>query len=61
MARVVSGGASHPARHKMCPLDVAGLIGPGDRKSVSPMAARADEIGYDQLRHFVAAGFGTAF
>jgi SRSO17 transposase len=49
-------GLSHPARRRMCPLYVAGLIGPGDRKSVQPMAARADEVGYDQLHHFVAAG-----
>jgi SRSO17 transposase len=47
---------SHPARRRMCPLYIAGLIGPGDRKSVQPMAARADEVGYDQLHHFVAAG-----
>jgi SRSO17 transposase len=40
----------------MCPLYVAGLIGPGDRKSVQPMAARASGVGYDQLHHFVAAG-----
>jgi SRSO17 transposase len=40
----------------MCPLYVAGLIGPGDRKSVQPMAARAGVVGYDQLHHFVAAG-----
>jgi hypothetical protein len=26
-----------------------GLIGAGDRKSVQPMAARDDEVGYDQL------------
>jgi hypothetical protein len=26
-------------RRRMCPLYVAGLIGPGDRKSVQPMAA----------------------
>lgn len=47
---------SHPARRKMCPLYIAGLIGPGDRKSVQPMAARTGEVGYDQLHHFVAAG-----
>jgi SRSO17 transposase len=40
----------------MCPLYIAGLIGPGDRKSVQPMAARALDVGYDQLHHFVAAG-----
>ena len=30
----------HKARRRMCPLYVSGLIGPGDRKSVQPMAAR---------------------
>lgn len=40
----------------MCPLYIAGLIGPGDRKSVQPMAARAGEAGHDQLHHFIAAG-----
>src|SRR6195952_1962289 len=49
-------GLSHPARRRMCPLYLGGLIGPGDRKSVQPMAARAGEVGYDQLHHFVAAG-----
>jgi SRSO17 transposase len=46
----------HKTRARMCPLYVAGLIGPGDRKSVQPMAARASGVGYDQLHHFVAAG-----
>lgn len=49
-------GLSHPARRRMCPLYIAGLIGPGDRKSVQPMAARSGGVGYDQLHHFVAAG-----
>src|SRR3978361_1562614 len=49
-------GLSHPARRRMCPLYIAGLIGPGDRKSVQPMAARFGDVGYDQLHHFVAAG-----
>jgi SRSO17 transposase len=49
-------GLSHPARRRVCPLYIAGLIGPGDRKSVQPMAARTGEVGYDQLHHFVAAG-----
>lgn len=49
-------GLSHPARRRMCPQYVAGLIGPGDRKSIQPMAARAGDAGYDQLHHFVAAG-----
>src|ERR1700756_6062188 len=46
----------HKTRARMCPAYIAGLIGPGDRKSVQPMATRAGEIGYDQLHHFVAAG-----
>src|SRR4030081_2808066 len=45
----------HKARRRMCPLDVAGLIGPGDRKSVQPMAERLAPGDYDQLHHFVAA------
>ncbi len=28
----------HKARRRMCPLYIAGLIGPGDRKSVQPLA-----------------------
>src|SRR5262247_937607 len=30
----------HKARRRMCPLYVSGLIGPGDRKSIQPMARR---------------------
>src|SRR3546814_11432522 len=52
---------SSDLRRRMCPAYIAGLIGPGDRKSVQPMASRASEIGYDQLHHFVAAGvWGSA-
>jgi SRSO17 transposase len=40
----------------MCPVYVAGLIGPGDRKSVQPMAARDGAVSYDQLHHFIADG-----
>lgn len=46
----------HKARQRVCPAYIAGLIGPGDRKSVQPMAARDGEFGYDQLHHFVADG-----
>jgi SRSO17 transposase len=46
----------HKARRRMCPLYVAGLIGPGDRKSVQPMAERLVPGDYDQLHHFIAAG-----
>ena len=48
------------ARRQMCPLYVAGLIGPGDRKSVQPMAERFAPGDYDQLHHFVSAGLWDA-
>ena len=45
----------------MCALAVAGLIGPGDRKSIAPMAWSELALGdYDQLHHFVAAGVWDA-
>ena len=50
----------HKSRRRMCPLYVAGLIGPGDRKSVQPMAARLAPGGYDQLHHFIADGVWDA-
>ena len=40
-------------RARMCPAYVEGLIGPGERKSVQPMAMRSPGIGYDQLHHFI--------
>jgi SRSO17 transposase len=43
-------------RRRMCPAYIAGLIGPGDRKSIQPMAARVDEVSYDRLHHFIGAG-----
>ena len=43
----------HKARRRMCPLYVAGLIGPGDRKSVQPMAERF-------AHHFIADGVWDA-
>jgi SRSO17 transposase len=46
----------HPARRRMGPLYVAGLIGPGERKSLQPMAARLAPADYDQLHHFVTVG-----
>ena len=45
----------HKARRQMCPLYVSGLIGPGDRKSVQPMARRLGLGEHDQLHHFIAA------
>src|SRR6516225_9742054 len=50
----------HKARRRMCPLYIAGLIGPGERKSVQPMAARLAPGEYDQLHHFLAAGVWDA-
>ena len=43
-------------RRRMCRAYIAGLIDPGDRKSVRPMAARDDEVSYDRLHHFVGSG-----
>src|SRR5690348_4528042 len=50
----------HKARRRMCPLYVSGLIGPGDRKSIQPMAERVARGDYDQLHHFIAAGVWDA-
>ena len=50
----------HKARQQMCPLYVSGLIGPGDRKSIQPMAERLALGEYDQLHHFIAAGVWDA-
>ena len=36
----------HKTRMRLCPAYIAGLIGPGDRKSVQPMAARDGAGGY---------------
>jgi SRSO17 transposase len=45
-----------PARRRMGPLYVAGLMGPGERKSLQPIAARLAPADYDQLHHFIAVG-----
>ena len=50
----------HKARRRMCPLYVSGLIGPGDRKSIQPMAERLVLAEYDRLHHFIAAGVWDA-
>ena len=50
----------HKTRQRMCPLYIAGLIGPGDRKSVQPMAERLATSNYDQLHHFIADGVWDA-
>ena len=50
----------HKARRRMCPLYISGLIGPGDRKSIAPMAKRLGLGECDQLHHFIAAGVWEA-
>jgi len=50
----------HKTRARMCPTYIAGLIGPGDRKSVQPMAIRDASVTYDQLHHFIASGVWDA-
>lgn len=40
----------HKKRRQMCPLYVAGLIGPGERKSMQPMAERLDPARYDRVQ-----------
>src|ERR1700723_3549666 len=63
----LDAGSSHSwialgrkARRRKCPLYFSGLIGPGDRKSVQPMAARLAPGAYDQLHHFIANGVWDA-
>ncbi len=45
----------HKTRGRMFAAYVAGLIAPGDRKSMQPMAARAGKVSYDQLHHFLTS------
>ena len=51
---------AHKTRRRMCPLYVSGLIGPGDRKSIQPMAKRLALGECDQLHHFIADGIWDA-
>jgi SRSO17 transposase len=44
----------------MCPLYVAGLISPGERKSIAPMAERLGLSAHGQLHRFVSAGTWNA-
>jgi SRSO17 transposase len=50
----------HKKRRQMCPFYVAGLIGPGERKSIEPMAARIAPDRYDRLHHFISDGIWDA-
>jgi SRSO17 transposase len=42
-------------RRVWAPLYLRGLLGPGERKSLQPMAARLGLGGHDQLQHFIAS------
>ena len=44
----------HKGRERWGPLYLAGLLGPGDRKSVQPMAERVAPADHEQLHHFIA-------
>lgn len=45
----------HKKRRTWAPLYLRGLLGPGERKSLQPMAARLGLSGHDQLQHFIAS------
>ena len=42
-------------RRRWAPFYLRGLLGPGERKSLQPMAARLGLPGHDQLQHFIAS------
>ena len=42
-------------RRTWAPLYLRGLLGPGERKSLQPMAARLGLCGHDQLQHVIAS------
>lgn len=46
---------SHKAQRRWTPVYVQGLLGPGERKSVEPMASRVAPGDVQQLHHFVSA------
>lgn len=50
----------HWKRGAMCPLCIAGLIGPGDRKSIEPMAACLAPGQYYRLHHSISDGIWDA-
>src|SRR3712207_7039815 len=45
----------HKKRRTWAPMYLRGLLGPGERKSLQPMAARLGLSGHDQLQHLVAS------
>jgi len=51
----------HRARRRWAPVYLWGLLAPGERKSVRPLAARVAPAAGEQLHHFVcASGWDTA-
>jgi SRSO17 transposase len=49
------GRLSREARRRWAPVYLKGLLLPGERKSVEPMAARVAPGDVQQLHHFVSA------
>ena len=45
----------HKKRRSWAPMYLRGLLGPSERKSLQPMAARLGLSGHDQLQHFIAS------
>ncbi len=45
----------HGKRRRWAPVYLRGLIGPGERKSLQPMAARLGLEGHDQLHHLLTS------
>jgi len=45
----------HKVRQRRAPVYVRGLLGPGERKSVQPMATRVAPADGDQLHHFISS------
>src|SRR4051812_21244239 len=45
----------HEKRRRWAPIYLQGLLGPGDRKSLQPTAARLGLGGHDQLHHFITS------
>lgn len=44
----------HKTRRRWAPIYVRGLLAPGERKSIEPLASRVSPQGAQQLHHFVA-------
>src|SRR3954452_9352436 len=49
------GVMGRKTRGACAPLYMRGLLGPGERKSLQPMALQLGLGGHDQLQHFIAS------